>query len=65
MNVNHLVHLVVGELDLLEADDLLGELVPGEGGVRVGVVSVRGRRVTLSRHQPAGAVVGVPETRDR
>ena len=63
--IDHLVHLVVGELDLLEADDLLGELVPGEGGVRVGVVPVRRGRVSLASHQPAGAVIGVPEeTRD-
>ena len=62
--IDHLVHLVVGELDLLEADDLLGELVPGEGGVGVGVEPVRRGRVRLARHQPAGAVIGVPETRD-
>ena len=64
MNVNHLVHLVIGELDLLEADNLLGELVTREGGVRMGVEAVRRRRVTLASHQPAGAVIGVPETRD-
>ena len=63
MNIDHLVHLVIGELDLLEADNLLGELVPREGGVRVGVEPVRRGRVTLARHQPAGAVIGVPETR--
>ena len=59
--IDHLVHFIVGELDLLEADDLLGELVPGEGGVRVGVKPVRRGRVTLASHQPAGAVIGVPE----
>ena len=63
-DIIHLVHLVVGELDLLEADDLLGELVPGEGGVGVGVEPVRRGRVRLACHQPAGAVIGVPETRD-
>ena len=63
LNTDHLVHLVIGELDLLEADNLLGELVPREGGVRVGVEPVRRGRVTLARHQPAGAVIGVPETR--
>ena len=61
--IDYLVHLIVGELDLLEADDLLGELVPGEGGVRVGVEAVRRGRVTLASHQPTGAVIGVPETR--
>ena len=61
--IDHLVHLIVGELDLLEADDLLGELVPGEGGVRVGIKPVRRGRVTFASHQPAGAVIGVPETR--
>ena len=61
--IYHLVHLVIGELNLLEADNLLGELVPREGGVRVGVEPVRRGRVTLARHQPAGAGIGVPETR--
>ena len=64
MNVNHLVHLVIGELDLLEADNLLGELVTREGGVRMGVETVRRRWVTLASNKPAGAVIGVPETRD-
>ena len=64
MNVNHLVHLVIGELDLLEADNLLGELVTREGRVRMGVETVRRRRVTLASNKPAGAVIGVPETTD-
>jgi hypothetical protein len=33
--VSVLVHVVVGELDLLEGDDLLAQLLPAEGRVRV------------------------------
>lgn len=54
------VHFVVGEFDLLEGDDLLAELVAGEG--RVGMrVEPRGRwRVRLAGDEPRGAVVRVP-----
>ena len=45
-----LVQLVVGQLHLLEGHDLLGQLVCGEGAVRMAVETVGGRRVTLSSH---------------
>ena len=53
------VALVVGDLDLLEAGDLLPQLVQAEGAVRVGVETVGRGGVRLARHQPLGAVVGV------
>ena len=55
-----LVQLVVGELDLLEGHNLLGELVSSEGTVGVTVEAVRWRRVALASNQPAGPVVGIP-----
>ena len=55
----YLVHFIVGQLDLLKADNLLGYLVSGEGRVWMGVVSVRGRRVTLASNQPTGPVIGI------
>ncbi len=54
-----LIQLVVGQLDLLEGDDLLPQLLPGVGRVRVGVQPPGWRRIRLARHQPRGAVVGV------
>ena len=54
------VRLVVGHLHLLEGDHLLPQLLGREGGVRVGVVAVGRGGVRLARHQPRGAVVGVP-----
>ena len=39
---------------------MLGQLFWGEWAVRVSVEPVRGRGVSLARHQPAGPVVGVP-----
>ena len=53
------VALVVGDLDLLEAGDLLPQLVQAEGAVRVGVEAVGRGGVRLASHQPLGAVVGV------
>nr|CAD7571589.1 unnamed protein product [Timema californicum] len=55
-----IIHLVVGELDLLEGDDLLPQLFPCEGGVRVHVEARRGRGVGLACHQPRRPVVRVP-----
>ncbi len=54
-----LIHLVVGELDLLEGDDLLPQLLPGVRGVWVWVEAARWGRVCLASDQPGGAVVGV------
>ena len=54
------VRLVVGDLHLLEGDHLLPQLLGREGGVRVGVETVGRGGVRLARHQPRGAVVGVP-----
>ena len=59
----YLVHLIVGQLHLLEADDLLAELVRGEGRVRVGIVAMRRRRITLASHQPTGSVIRISEDR--
>ena len=53
------VALVVGDLDLLEAGDLLPQLVQAEGAVRVWVETVGRGGVRLASHQPLGAVVGV------
>ena len=54
-----LVQLVVGQLDLLEGDDLLPQLFSCVWRVRV-IVEPMGRgRVSLARHQPRGPVVGV------
>jgi hypothetical protein len=61
-NLSILVHFVVGEFDLLEGDDLLPELVAGEGRVGVHVEPGGRRRVCFARHQPRGAVVGVAVT---
>ena len=61
----YLVHLIVGQLDLLEADDLLAELVRGERRVRVRIVAVRRRRITLASHQPTGSVIRISEDRRR
>ena len=54
-----LVQLVVGQLDLLEGDDLLPQLLPRVGRVGVLVEPVGRGRVGLARHQPGGPVVGV------
>ena len=58
-NLSVLVHLVVGELDLLEGDDLLAKLFTGIRRIRVRIESSRWGRVSLSGHQPGGAVIGV------
>ncbi len=54
-----LVQLVVGQLDLLEGHDLLPQLLPGVGTVRMWIQPPRRGRVGLAGHQPRGAVVGV------
>jgi len=54
------VRLVVRDLHLLKADHLFPQLFSGEGTVRMRMQPVGGRRVRLARHQPGGAVVGVP-----
>ena len=46
------VHLIVGELDLLEGDDLLPELIPGVGSVGVDVEAVGWGRICLPSYQP-------------
>lgn len=57
-----LVHLVVGEFDLLERDDLLPELLALERRIRVDVEPGRSRGVGLARHEPRALVVGVAVT---
>jgi len=54
-----LVHLVIGELDLLEGHDLLAQLIARERRVGVRVQPVWGRRVSLTGHQPRRPVVRV------
>uniref|UniRef100_A0A182VMP9 Uncharacterized protein n=1 Tax=Anopheles merus TaxID=30066 RepID=A0A182VMP9_ANOME len=54
-----LVHLVVGELDLLERDHLPPQRIGPERSVRMGVEASGRRWVGLARHQPGGAVVRV------
>lgn len=54
------VHVVVGELDFLEGDDLLSELLTRERRVRMDVEPCRCRRIRLSGHQPAAPVICVP-----
>lgn len=57
-----LVHLVVGELDLLEWHDLLAQLIARERRVGVCVQPVRGGWVCLAGHQPRRPVVRVTVT---
>lgn len=57
-----LVHLVVGELDLLEGHDLFAQLVTGERRVGVRVQPVRSGRIRLARDQPRRPVVRVTVT---
>jgi hypothetical protein len=47
-----LVHLVVGELDFLKGDDLLPELLAGEGRIGVHIKATRGGRVGFTGHEP-------------
>lgn len=54
------VHVVVGELDFLEGDDLLSELLARERRIRMDVEPGRRRRIRLSGHQPAAPVICVP-----
>lgn len=54
------VHVVVGELDFLEGDDLLSELLARERRIRMDVEPGWRRRVRLSSHQPAAPVICVP-----
>ena len=53
------VALVVGDLDLLKANDLLLQLICCEGTIRMTVETVGWSRVCLSRNQPWGSVIGV------
>ena len=57
--LSSLVHLVVGELDLLKGDDLLAELVTSIWSVWVDIEPVRRRWVSLAGNEPGGSVVGV------
>ena len=57
--LSSLVHLVVGELDLLKGDDLLPQLLPSKRGVGVGIETVRRGRISLAGNEPGGSVVGV------
>ena len=50
-----LVGEVVGELELVEGDDLLHPLLPGGGTVRVDVHPLGHLRVRLPRHHPFAA----------
>ncbi len=47
-----LVHLVVGELDLLEGDDLLPKLIARVRRIGVDVESMGRGRIRLPGHQP-------------
>ena len=55
-----LIQLIVGELELVEGDDLLHPLGALGGGVRVDVDAGRGVGVSLARHHPAARVECVP-----
>lgn len=54
------VHVVVGELDFLEGNDLLSELLARERRIRMDVEPGWRRRICLSGHQPAAPVICVP-----
>ena len=54
------VQEVVGELELVEADDLLHPLGAFGGGIRMDVDPTRHVGVRLARHHPGGRVEGVP-----
>ena len=53
-----LVGDVVGELELVEGDDLLHPLLPRRRAVRVDVHALRHLRVGLARHHPPAASNG-------
>ena len=53
------VQEVVGELELVEADDLLHPLSAFSWGIRVDVDPTRHVGVRLARHHPGGRVEGV------
>lgn len=53
------VHVVVGELDFLEGDDLLSELLARKRRIRMDVEPGWRRRIRLSGHQPAAPVICV------
>ena len=55
-----LIQLIVGELELVEGDDLLHPLGALGGGVWVDVDAGRGVGVSLARHHPAARVECVP-----
>ena len=54
-----LIHLIVGELDFLEGDDLLAKLLSCVRSIRVRIEPVGWRRVSLSGNQPRGPMVGI------
>lgn len=54
-----LVHFIVGQLDLLEADHLLAQLFRTVGGVGVEVETGRRWRVRLASDQPRRSMIGV------
>ena len=47
-----LVELIVGELDLLEGDDLLPQLLSSVRGVRMNIKPMRRWRICLPCYQP-------------
>ena len=53
-----LVGDVVGELELVEGDDLLHPLLPRRRAVRVDVHALRHLRVGLARHHPPAETNG-------
>lgn len=56
------VHVVVGEFDLLEGDNLLAQLLASKRRVRVDVEPGGSRGIGLARHEPAAPVIGVAIT---
>ena len=57
-----LVHVVVGEFDLLERDYLFAKLFTGKRRIRVHVESGRSWWVCLASYQPTASVIGVSVT---
>lgn len=53
------IHVVIGQFHLLEGDDLLQQLVTGEGGIGMNVKSRGCRRVRFASLQPATTMIGV------
>lgn len=56
-HLSTLVHLIVGQLDLLEGYDLLAQCLRADGTVGMRIDACRGRGIRLACHQPRAAMI--------